>query len=120
MCVLPIFAASGPAVRSAAADGAGPGAGAAGRQGPRRATDSREIGRASCRERGEISGGLELRCVFFRSLRHQAPRSAAPPRTAQAPVQALLDAKVRDGQLTAERSEERRVGKEGRYRGDWS
>lgn len=34
-------------------------------------------------------------------LRHQAPRSAAPPQTAQSQVQALLDAKVRDGQLTA-------------------
>lgn len=34
-------------------------------------------------------------------LRHEAPRSAALPPTAPAQVQALLDAKIRDGQLTA-------------------
>jgi hypothetical protein len=35
-------------------------------------------------------------------LRHQGSRAAAAPQTAQAHVQAMLDAKVRDGQLTAE------------------
>ncbi len=34
-------------------------------------------------------------------LRHQAPRPTEPPPTTLAPVQALLDAKVRDGELTA-------------------
>ena len=44
-----------------------------------------------------------LRRVCLRRwwLRHQAAPSATPPRTAQAQVRALLDAKVRDGQLTA-------------------
>jgi hypothetical protein len=34
-------------------------------------------------------------------LRHQAPRPTAPPATARARVQALVDAKIRDGALTA-------------------
>jgi hypothetical protein len=34
-------------------------------------------------------------------LRHQAPRPTQPPPTPLAQVQALLDAKIRDGQLTA-------------------
>jgi hypothetical protein len=43
---------------------------------------------------------LRRACIRRWWLRHQAPRSAPPPQTAPAQVQALLDAKVRDGQLT--------------------
>lgn len=44
-----------------------------------------------------------LRRVCLRRwwLRHQAARSAASPQTGQAPLQAVLNAKVRDGLLTA-------------------
>jgi hypothetical protein len=44
---------------------------------------------------------LRRACIRRWWLRHRAPRSAQPPQTAQAQVQALLDAKVRDGELTA-------------------
>lgn len=40
-------------------------------------------------------------CIRRWWLRHRAPRATEPPQTAQAQVQALLDAKVRDGELTA-------------------
>jgi hypothetical protein len=43
---------------------------------------------------------LRRACLRRWWLRHEAARSAEPPQTAQAQVQALLDAKVRDGELT--------------------
>jgi hypothetical protein len=55
------------------------------------------------RRLAEAEPDLAMRRVCLRRwwLRHQAPRSLARPQTALAQVQALLDAKVRDGQLTA-------------------
>jgi hypothetical protein len=44
---------------------------------------------------------LRRACIRRWWLRHQAPRSTELPQTAQAQMQALLDAKVRDGALTA-------------------
>ncbi|MCI0458388.1 MAG: hypothetical protein L0Z62_15595, partial [Gemmataceae bacterium] len=49
----------------------------------------------------EPEGALRRAWVRRWWLRHQAPRSGPPPPTPLAQVQALLDAKVRDGERTA-------------------
>lgn len=55
------------------------------------------------RRLAEAEPDVALRQVCLRRwwLRHLQPRPAPPPLTAQSLVQALLDAKVRDGDLTA-------------------
>src|SRR3990172_5238224 len=85
-----------------------------------RKPSGREIGRASCRGRGEISVGVELRCVLFRS--HEGCDGLRRPGVVwfgeSLPQNALLEAQRESRQ--AERSEERRVGEEGRSRWEWS
>ena len=55
------------------------------------------------RRLAEAEPDAALRRAWVRRwwLRHQAPRSAPPPPTPLGQVQALLDAKVREGELTA-------------------
>src|SRR4029453_7810378 len=79
-----------------------------------------KIGRASGRERGEISVGLEFRRVLFRS----PPRGRWPsPRRFRGKRWSITTGRftpVRRSSAPNLRSEERRVGKEGRSRWDWS